>query len=254
MAFNCVFQLQIGISSSAFDSNSEHSNIAVTSGIILPQATAITQSPTILRTCPVTYSGSTPFATIPYPAGSVIASIPQDQLRHVSTVPTLPDVQRGLVSAAPPTYLALAPAPSLDPRIAPGTPVAGSGDLHIAVTPAHVPATNPLLRLPSTSVESQYKVVPPISMTLTQLNAVPSVACTHSTQASAAPSTPPVIGARTHGHLLPVVAMDTVFVGRSERRISSATTDSAVSDEDSKSESLEDSAQPEAMTCHAKVL
>uniref|UniRef100_H2Y5J9 BHLH domain-containing protein n=1 Tax=Ciona savignyi TaxID=51511 RepID=H2Y5J9_CIOSA len=74
---------------------------------------------------------------------------------------------------------------------------------------------------------NQLNNVSSLSMTLTQLNAL-STACTRASIIPVHQTT----GSRVQAQYLPLVAMDTVLGRHSERRISSATTDSVVSDEE----------------------
>nr|CAB3266918.1 AP4 transcription factor [Phallusia mammillata] len=76
---------------------------------------------------------------------------------------------------------------------------------------------------------NQLNSVPSLSMTLTQLNAVPNVTRSKATMmAPAAPQLAP----RVQSQFLPLVTMDAILGRHTERRISTATTDSATSDEE----------------------
>nr|XP_009860814.1 transcription factor protein isoform X1 [Ciona intestinalis] len=146
----------------------------------------------------------------------------------------------------PPTYMNLNPHPNNQawseqktPQVM-ATPTQTNFHITVASKP-QIPSTQyvvqPAIQMvhpPKEMTLNQLNNVSSLSMTLTQLNAL-STACTRPNL----PSHNAVPATRVQAQYLPLVAMDTVLGRRSERRISSATTDSVVSDEE-KHELLED--------------
>ena len=145
-------------------------------------------------------------------------------------------------TSATPTYITLSPASATWPDTQVTLP---APNYSFAITPNNQPAPHvqsqyviqpPLARIHGHQDEitlNQLNTVPSLSMTLTQLNAGPTMARLNT---NVPPSGAILSNARLQQtHYLPVVAMDTVLGHQSERRMSNATTDSAPSDEESKS-------------------
>jgi len=154
-------------------------------------------------------------------------------------------------SSSPPTYITLSPAstvisgapvtwpesqvtfnaPNYSFAITPSNPSNPNAQSQYVIQPTAVP------RVPAGHAEemtlNQINTVPSgLSMTLTQLNAGPTMARLNSSLPSGGTVLPTT---RIQTHYLPIVAMDTVLGHQAERRMSNATTDSAPSDEESKS-------------------
>ena len=146
-------------------------------------------------------------------------------------------------SSAAPTYITLSPAqvtwpesqvtlntPNYSFAITPSNPSAPRAQSQYVIQPTTIPRVQAGHSEEMTL--NQLNTVPSLSMTLTQLNAGPAMARLNSSLPPGGAALPTT---RIQTHYLPVVAMDTVLSHQTERRMSNATTDSAPSDEESKS-------------------
>ena len=190
---------------------------------------------------------------------SSIGRIPQEKLVPTAGIlnirPQINLPEQSLLlsatSSAAPTYITLSPASavfSAAPVTWPESQVTlAAPNYSFAINPSNPPATpHPQSQyvIQPTSMPrvqgglseemtlNQLNSVPSLSMTLTQLNAVPTMARLNSNLPPGGAALPTT---RIQTHYLPVVAMDTVLDHQADRRMSNATTDSAPSDEETKS-------------------
>ena len=184
-------------------------------------------------------------------SGRVINSVPSDQPVLLTTTATPP--AQAYITLTPSiipqhstwseSSVTLAAAPNYSVSIAPtNTSLPPAASHYVLQQSVHRVATTP----EEITLNQLNSSIPSLSMTLTQLNALPAAARLHAAAPVGSPALP---STRVQTQFLPVVAMDTVLGRRGERRISSATLDSAPSDEDCKGQSIKD----DCRVAHAQV-